>query len=166
MEYSTLSAMCDQIKNASDGKFKCEVGNDPEPHHDDAHFEEEIAKMIFAVLLVLYLIIGTLMESKKCIFGHETGVIIIIGLIVTFVIEIFDTDQNNIIRNLVLSTDVFFEALLPLIIFATGYNMRRKRFFENIINVNKFGLLGTVITFVVYSSLTLLIFAVRDLKSV
>ena len=43
---------------------------------------------------------------------------------------------------------------LPLIIFATGYNMRRKNFFENFTNISKFGLLGTFLTFVFYSLMT------------
>lgn len=48
--------------------------------------------------------------------------------------------------------------LLPLIIFATGFNMRRKKFFENISNVAKFGLLGTVLTFAIYTGLTYALF--------
>jgi NhaP-type Na+/H+ or K+/H+ antiporter len=56
--------------------------------------------------------------------------------------------------------ELFFEVLLPLIIFATGYNMRRKKFFENIINITKFGLLGTFLTFVFYSLFTWLMFKI------
>ena len=41
--------------------------------------------------------------------------------------------------------------LLPLIIFATGYNMRRQKFFENITNIAKFGLLGTFLTFLFFT---------------
>jgi hypothetical protein len=34
---------------------------------------------MFLVLLILYVTIGSYMEVKKFSFGHETGVIIIIG---------------------------------------------------------------------------------------
>ena len=54
--------------------------------------------------------------------------------------------------------ELFFEVLLPLIIFATGYNMRRQKFFSNITNIAKFGLLGTLLTFVFYSLFTWLLF--------
>ncbi len=59
---------------------------------------------------------------------------------------------------------MFFILLLPLIIFATGYNMRRKKFFENIANVAKFGLLGTVLTFLIYSALTYSLFEAFDFE--
>lgn len=49
------------------------------------------------------------------------------------------------------NNELFFFVLLPLIIFATGYNMRRKNFFKNMANVAKFGLLGTTLTFVFYA---------------
>lgn len=55
--------------------------------------------------------------------------------------------------------------LLPLIIFATGYNMRRKKFFENIANVAKFGLLGTLLTFLFYTGMTFLLFHFFKFKS-
>lgn len=45
---------------------------------------------------------------------------------------------------------------LPLIIFASGYNMKRKRFFKNMDNIVKFGIFGTILTFALYSSLTYL----------
>ena len=91
------------------------------------------------------------METKHFLVGHETGVIIIIGIIVSTLMEIWTGDNTSIIswRN-----EIFFDLLLPLIIFATGYNMRREKFFENILNIIKFGVLGTVITFILYSSLT------------
>jgi NhaP-type Na+/H+ or K+/H+ antiporter len=91
------------------------------------------------------------METKHFLVGHETGVIIIIGIIVSTLMEIWTGDNTSIIswRN-----EIFFDLLLPLIIFATGYNMRREKFFENISNIVKFGVIGTVITFIIYSSLT------------
>jgi len=55
---------------------------------------------------------------------------------------------------------IFFSLLLPLIIFATGFNMRRKKFFENIANISKLGLLGTFFTFLFYGLLTLAAFKI------
>ena len=89
------------------------------------------------------------MEKKKFIVCHETGVIIIIGIIFSSLLEIFDHDTADKIG---FSNTVFFDILLPLIIFATGYNMRRKNFFDNIVNITKFGVLGTVLTFVFFTA--------------
>jgi NhaP-type Na+/H+ or K+/H+ antiporter len=95
------------------------------------------------------------METKHFLVGHETGVIIIIGIIVSTLMELWTGNNSTIIS---WKNEVFFDLLLPLIIFATGFNMRREKFFENISNIVKFGVLGTVITFVIYSSLTYLFF--------
>ena len=46
---------------------------------------------------------------------------------------------------------VFFDLILPLIVFPSGYNMRRKKFFANIGTILKFGFFGTMICFTVYT---------------
>ena len=97
------------------------------------------------------------MEVKHFIIGHETGVIIVVGIIVSLILQYWTGDVTKII---VWDNDIFFLILLPLIIFATGYNMRREKFFEFFGNIIKFGVVGTVITFVIYSSLTYLFFRV------
>ena len=45
-----------------------------------------IGIMLFLGLLTVYIIVGTFMESKHCAIGHETGVIILIGIAVSFTI--------------------------------------------------------------------------------
>ncbi len=54
------------------------------------------------------------------------------------------------------SDDLFFYFCLPPIVFASGFNMQRKKFFSNIRNIVLFGLVGTIIAFVSFSGLTVL----------
>lgn len=54
------------------------------------------------------------------------------------------------------SDDLFFYFCLPPIVFASGFNMQRKKFFSNIKNIVLFGLVGTIIAFVSFSGLTVL----------
>jgi len=56
-------------------------------------------------------------------------------------------------KDLQFSPELFFDLLLPLIIFPSGYNMRRKKFFKNIGTIIKFGFLGTLICFAVYTGM-------------
>ena len=48
---------------------------------------------------------------------------------------------------------MFFDLALPLILFGAGFNMRRKEFFKNFVNITKFGIFGSLITYVVYLGL-------------
>jgi hypothetical protein len=52
------------------------------------------------------------------------------------------------------SDEMFFTFILPPIIFAAGYNIRRKAFFKYFLYIILFGVMGTVITFLVVTPLT------------
>jgi sodium/hydrogen exchanger-like protein 6/7/sodium/hydrogen exchanger 8 len=96
------------------------------------------------------------MEVKQLPIGHETGVIIIICTIISIILVRVNETKN--VGYLAWDNDLFFEFLLPLIIFTTGYNIRRKKFFENFANITKFGLMGTGLTFGFYFTFTMLLF--------
>ena len=98
------------------------------------------------LVLMIYLTIGSWMETKHFSFGHETGVIIAIGIAISFTIKAVGDDLNFLEWN----NDLFFLILLPLIIFTTGYNIRRRKFFGNFMNICKFGVVGTILTFVFF----------------
>ena len=53
--------------------------------------------------------------------------------------------------------NLFFYFFLPPLVFASGFNMKRKKFFENISNIMLFGVGGTIVTFAVFSILTLVV---------
>jgi NhaP-type Na+/H+ or K+/H+ antiporter len=65
-----------------------------------------------------------------------------------------DPDLEDILVDLRFKESVFFDLILPLIIFPSGFNMRRKKFFNNISTILKFGFIGTLICFTYYTALT------------
>jgi NhaP-type Na+/H+ or K+/H+ antiporter len=101
---------------------------------------------------MIYIIGGSFMEHKKFLIGHETGIAILCGLAVSGIA--WAAGYHDINNNLEFNGEVFFYLCLPPIIFASGFNMRRKRFFENIGYIVLFGLFGTIFTFVMFSVLT------------
>ena len=115
-----------------------------------------IASIIIFVMLVIYIILGSYMEKKKVILGHETGVAIVIGFIISLGVKYLGDSSMEGSFNF--DSNIFFYFCLPPIIFAAGFNMRRKRFFDNIGYIMLFGLLGTIITFIVFSALTFAFF--------
>ena len=40
-----------------------------------------IAYIVLLTIMVIYVTVGTAMEKSNCKFGHETGVVIIIGIL-------------------------------------------------------------------------------------
>jgi NhaP-type Na+/H+ or K+/H+ antiporter len=116
--------------------------------------EVSIAALIIFILLVIYIIGGAFMEKKKLLIGHETGVAIILGFLISLVAE--QVDDGSLLSLLEFNGSVFFYLCLPPIIFAAGFNMRRKRFFENFGYISLFGVIGTVITFLVFTIMTFL----------
>ena len=117
-----------------------------------SNFLLSVSSIIIFVLLALYVIIGSFMEHKKTPVGHETGVAIVAGFLVSLIA--WAAGFKSLSETLEFSGDVFFYLCLPPIIFAAGFNMRRKRFFENIGYIMLFGLFGTIFTFVMFSALT------------
>ena len=106
--------------------------------------------LIIFLMLMLYIVLGTYMEHKRTPFGHETGVALAAGLIISAIVHYSTSRELELFFN----GDVFFYVCLPPIIFASGFNMRRRRFFENIGYVLIFGILGTILTFFVFAGLT------------
>ena len=114
-----------------------------------------IETLIIFLLLLIYVIGGGYMEKIHCKFGHETGIAILLGLAIS---GIAYSTSSQVTTDFTFDGTLFFYICLPPIIFASGFNMRRKRFFENIGYIVLFGVLGTIITFVVFSALTFAFF--------
>ena len=53
--------------------------------------------------------------------------------------------------------DLFFYFVLPPIVFASGFNMYRKKFFGNIQNIILFGVVSTFVTFALFVTFTLIV---------
>ena len=102
------------------------------------------------------------MESKHFAFGHETGVIIMVGMIVSFICYSIDPVHYVFQFN----TEVFFRLLLPMILFAAGFNMRREEFFKNIVNIAKFGIFGSLFTWFLFVSMFYALFEYVEMGNV
>lgn len=60
-------------------------------------------------------------------FGHEASYIALIGFLIS--LTAYCSSNNMIQENIVFDDNVLFYFCIPPIVFASGYNMRRKRFF-------------------------------------
>ncbi len=123
------------------------------PGGTDINIVISIGLIVFFVLLNFYVIGGAYLEKIHSPVGHETSIALIMGFIVS--LTLWKVNGAEAFASFVsFNGPVFFYLCLPPIIFAAGYNMRRKKFFSNIGYIILFGLFGTIITFIVFSILT------------
>ena len=129
--------------------FSESTGNEEEENEEAVY----IAYILLITIMIIYVTCGTYLEKKKCGFGHETGVVILLGLAVGAILHLcgdnIATEFNPV---------VLFDFGLPFILYSAGFNMRRRRFFDDINNITMFGILSTVVCFVVLSLTTVGIF--------
>jgi NhaP-type Na+/H+ or K+/H+ antiporter len=107
--------------------------------------------MLLAILFLKFFI-EALFDKIKPAFGHNTGVIIVVGIVASFIIYKF-TEDKTLLKDLRFSEKLFFDVILPCIVFPSGYNMRRKKFFRNISTIMKFGFFATLLCFAIYSAM-------------
>jgi NhaP-type Na+/H+ or K+/H+ antiporter len=126
--------------------------------------QQTLVYVIFLCVIIFFVLVGSYMESKHLKFGHETAVVIIVGMLVSLMVSAWDSHDEGKRLVFQFNTAIFFDLLLPAILFAAGYNMRRKEFFKNFVNITKFGIFGSLFTFAIYVGLTKLLFAVVDIE--
>ena len=103
-------------------------------------------------VLFFYMFIGSVLEKYHCKVGHEASLVIIFGMALSFVA--YASGHHEINHGLEFDENFFFYFCLPPIVFASGYNMKRKKFFENFTNILIFGLFGTIVQFTLFSIFT------------
>ena len=102
-----------------------------------------IGGIAICLLLMIYSFFGLLIEKKKPVCGHEASVVVILGMIFSYIGYLFH--ENKFMHLVTFDSDFFFFFCLPPIVFSSGFNMRRKVFYENFDAVIIFGVLSTII---------------------
>ncbi|CAL9023855.1 unnamed protein product [Prunus brigantina] len=100
---------------------------------------------LFVVLLCFCVVIGHLLEKSRWMTESVTA--LLIGLC-TGIVILLNTEWKSS-RVLVFNEDIFFIYLLPPIIFNAGFQVKKKRFFQNFMTITLLGAVGSFISFVI-----------------
>uniref|UniRef100_A0A3B4AYH9 Sodium/hydrogen exchanger n=1 Tax=Periophthalmus magnuspinnatus TaxID=409849 RepID=A0A3B4AYH9_9GOBI len=129
-----------------------------EKRAEESHRQDSADLLIFILLLTLTILTIWLFKHRRFRFLHETGLAMIYGLLVGVVLRYgihMPRDGTNVILNcnvnaspatVTFDPEVFFNILLPPIIFHAGYSLKRRHFFRNMGSILAYAFLGTVIS--------------------
>lgn len=120
--------------------------------------------VLFLTILALALVLSNLLHHMPVANKlGEVGIILILGMIAGSIVNLFvdsdpvpmpsannddqfTTDGSVALSLLSFSPQVFFVALLPPIIFNSGYHLKRELFFRHIAPVMLFAVVGTLVS--------------------
>lgn len=111
--------------------------------------------IIIMMILFFYMFVGSILEKYHVIIGHEASLVILFGMLISYIS--FATGHTEFNHLVSFDANFFFYFCLPPIVFASGYNMKRKKFFENFTNILIFGLFGTILQFSIFSIFTYIV---------
>ena len=114
-----------------------------------------LVTLLAIIILMIYTVSAPIFEKVHFHYMHESGLCMIIGVIVSLIAIFFDP-HTNFTKSINFSGEVFFTFVLPPIIFSAGYNLHRASFFKYFIYILSFGVFGTIMSFLWVAPLSLL----------
>ncbi|EAS05789.2 transporter/monovalent cation:proton antiporter-1 (CPA1) family protein (macronuclear) [Tetrahymena thermophila SB210] len=100
-----------------------------------------IGAFLVVLIIIIQSILGSYFSQKNVRYFHETGIAIVLGMVVS-IFAYYALDYQ-----VKLEKRIFVYIFLPAIVFAEGYSLKKKIFFNNMTYILIYGFLGTIITF-------------------
>nr|XP_026269529.1 sodium/hydrogen exchanger 7 isoform X4 [Urocitellus parryii] len=131
-----------------------------EKEAEESHRQDSVSLLTFILLLTLTILTIWLFKHRRVRFLHETGLAMIYGLIVGVILRygtpatsgrdksLSCTQEDRAFSTLLVTFDpeVFFNILLPPIIFHAGYSLKKRHFFRNLGSILAYAFLGTAVS--------------------
>jgi hypothetical protein len=142
---------------------------------DECSAEKEYSSILIAALFIFAIVIffivgGAFLEKRhfKIYLFHEANIAIGLGMLLTLPYYLVNHDKpdkhEHLLQEFEFNDIIFLYLILPPILFADGFNMRRRKFADNLFYILLFGILGTLLCFIIMTGLTLLVVTFGSIK--
>jgi len=109
---------------------------------------------VMFAMLIIFIILESHNNKHPWKVGHHTGAIIVIGALFSIIYYFSEGNSHEGESYFEFKPAVYWNLLVPPLIFNAGYNMNRKMYFLNFGNIFIFGVLVTITCFIIYSGMT------------
>ena len=114
-----------------------------------------IEYIVIVLIMILYTISSSLFHKYHLHFIAESGMCIVIGLLLSLIDYYFNASKA-LVSVIPFDSEIFFNLLLPPIIFSAGYNLNRKGFYKYFLYIISLGLIGTIVNFMFVAPVTMI----------
>lgn len=106
-----------------------------------------IKSITLTLIIMVYTICSFVLNKLNFHYIHESGICMILGAITSALAFVFfkHKPESSLIN---FDEEFFFNLILPPIIFAAGYNLRKRSFFKFFSSSFSFGIIGTFLSFI------------------
>ena len=112
-----------------------------------------LATLVLSIMLVCYIIAGPLLKQFRIKIFRPSGVIMILGIILTLLTKIVNPD-SSFFKGFQFNHSFFFTFILPIIIFSSAYNSKIEAFLKYLRYILLFSISGTIFSFIILSLFT------------
>ena len=112
-----------------------------------------LATLVLSIMLVCYIIVGPLLKQFRIKILRPSGVIMILGIILTLLTKMVNPD-STFFKGFQFNNSFFFTFILPLIIFSSAYNSKIEAILKYFRYILLFSISGTILSFIFMSLMT------------
>ena len=109
--------------------------------------------VVAIIILIFYTIAAPIFQKFNFHYLHESGICMIVGTVIALISKYVGNMNDSLHSFVTFDEEMFFNIVLPPIIFSAGYNLKKRAFFKYFFYIITFGIFGTIISFLTVSAL-------------